>query len=68
MLKEAVYHEAHGSYAYPVSPTTLRITLRAARGDLRQVKVVYWDRYQGSGELVAVMELAAMDELFALPG
>lgn len=65
MLKEAVYHEAHGSYAYPVSPTTLRITLRAARGDLRQVKVVYWDRYQGSGELVAVMELAAMDELFA---
>ena len=47
MLKEAVYHVAHGSYAYPVGPTTLRVTLRAARGDLQQVKVIYKDRYQG---------------------
>ena len=59
MLKEAVYHVAHGSYAYPVGPTTLRVTLRAARGDLQQVKVIYKDRYQGAGEQVAVMELVA---------
>ncbi|NLM38640.1 MAG: alpha-glycosidase [Firmicutes bacterium] len=65
MLKEAVYHVAHGSYAYPVGPTTLRVTLRAARGDLQQVKVIYKDRYQGAGEQVAVMELVAVDELFA---
>lgn len=65
MLREAVYHVAHGSYAYPVGPTTLRVTLRAARGDLQQVKVIYKDRYQGAGEQVATMELVAVDELFA---
>ena len=40
-------------------------TLRAAWGDLQQVKVIYKDRYQGAGEQVAVMELVAADELFA---
>lgn len=32
MLREAVFHVAHGSYAYPAAPDTLRLTLRAAKG------------------------------------
>lgn len=63
MLREAVYHRAHGSYAYPVGPETLRITLRAGRGDLQRVAVLYWDRY-GSEPTVAELEAAAEDELF----
>lgn len=65
MLREAVYHVAHGNYAYPVSEDTLRIMLRTAKGDLQTVSVLYQDRYGGSEPFVAPMEVAAEDELFA---
>ncbi|NMB01376.1 MAG: glycoside hydrolase family 13 protein [Firmicutes bacterium] len=65
MLREAVYHVAHGSYAYPLAEDTLRVTLRAAKGDLKGVTVLYQDRYGGSEPLLAAMEVAAEDELFA---
>lgn len=65
MLREAVYHIAHGNYAYPVSEDTLRITLRTAKGDLKRVQVLYQDRYGGSDPFVATMEVAAEDELFS---
>lgn len=64
MLKEAVYHIAHGNYAYPVKPDTLRVMLRAGRGDLKRVTVIYQDRYQGSEQMLIEMEVAAQDELF----
>ena len=65
MLREAVYHVAHGSYAYPVGPDRLRLTLRAARGDLKRVAVLYWDRYGSSPTLTEEMSIAAEDELFS---
>lgn len=65
MLKEAVYHIAHGSFAYPINEDTLRLTLRAARGDLQKVAVLYQDRYGGSPPQVVAMEVAAEDELFS---
>lgn len=65
MLKEAVYHVAHGSFAYPVSEDTLRITLRAALGDLAKVTVLFQDRYQGSEPMHATMDVVAQDELFS---
>lgn len=65
MLREAVHHAAWGSYAYPVGPDTLRLTLRAARGDLKRAAVLYWDRYGSSPVLWAEMHLAAQDELFS---
>ncbi len=65
MLREAVYHIAHGNYAYPVSEDTLRITLRTAKGDLKKVQILYQDRYGGSDSFVATMEVAAEDELFS---
>ncbi len=64
MLREAVYHVAHGSYAYPVSDDTLRVTLRVAKGDLQRVTVLYQDRYGGSEPCTADLEIAAEDELF----
>lgn len=65
MLKEAVYHMAHGNYAYPVSEDTLRITLRTARADVQAVTVLYQDRYGASEPFLARMEMAAEDELFS---
>lgn len=65
MLREAVHHIAYGSFAYPVSPDTLRVTLRAARGDLKRAAVLYWDRYVTSPTKVTEMVIAAEDELFA---
>jgi cyclomaltodextrinase len=65
MLREAVFHVAHGSYAYPVADDTLRLTLRTARGDMQKVTVLYEDRYQGSEPRTAVMEVAAEDEMFS---
>ncbi len=64
MLKEAVYHIAHGNYAYPVRPDTLRVMLRAGRGDLERVTVIYQDRYQGSEQMLIDMEVTAQDEMF----
>ena len=65
MLREAVHHAAHGSYAYPVGLDTLRITLRAARGDLQRAAVLYWDRYIHAPKYTVEMSIAAEDELFA---
>lgn len=64
MLREAVYHVAHGSYAYPVAEDTLRVTLRAAKGDLQRVSVLFQDRYGGSEPFVTNLEIAAEDEMF----
>ena len=65
MLREAVYHVAHGNYAYAVSEDTLRITLRAAKGDLQSVTVLYQDRYGGSEPFATTMEVVAEDEMFS---
>ncbi len=59
-----MYHQAHGRFAYPVAPDTLRVVLRAGKGDLRQVTVVFEDRYQAAERQAQVMERAAADELF----
>src|SRR5690554_4607713 len=65
MLREAVFHVAHGSYAYPAAPDTLRLTLRAAKGDLQRAAVLYWDRYGSSAPAAAELSIAAEDELFS---
>lgn len=65
MLKEAVYHVGHGSYAYPIAEDTLRVTLRAAKGNLQSVTVLYQDRYGGSQPYTVSMEVIAEDELFS---
>lgn len=64
MEKQAMYHQAHGKYAYPVGPDTLRVVLRTKKGDLQRVTVVYQDRYPGGPEYSKVMERSAQDEMF----
>ena len=65
MLKEAVFHQPFGPYAYAVGPKQLCIRLRAKKGDLRRVTVLYADRYSPlERHEVTVMERAASDKLF----
>lgn len=65
MFKEAIHHKPFAPDAYPVGPESLRITLRAKRGDLVRAAVIYGDRYQSAGaEDVLEMEPAGEDAHF----
>ena len=46
MLKEAIYHQPYGNYAYPIGEDKLFIQLRAKRGDLEKVHVIYDERFR----------------------
>ena len=46
MLESAVYHIPYHNYAYPVNKDTLCIKLRAKKGDLEEVSVVYDGRFK----------------------
>ncbi len=45
MLKQALLHLPYDPMAYPVAEDEVEIVLRAARGDLKSVQLVYIDRY-----------------------
>lgn len=45
MLKEAIFHQPGGSYAYPLGANELRVRLRAKKGDLKLCRVWHADRY-----------------------
>lgn len=67
MNKAAVFHMAGMNYAYPVDMNTLVLRLRAARNDLKDVKVIYGSRYPRDGRApykVKDMELCGRDDLY----
>ncbi len=41
MFKEAIEHQPYGSYAYPVADDILFVQLKAKKGDLEEVNIVY---------------------------
>ncbi len=67
MNKAAVLHEAGNNFAFPIDKHTLKIRLKAAKGDLMEAKVIYGSRYpldQQDPFLVETMELVTCDELY----
>ncbi|MCL4515488.1 MAG: glycoside hydrolase family 13 protein [Firmicutes bacterium] len=66
--REAVWHQPHGAYCYPVRETELLVTLRARKGNLQSCRVFFGDRYLSwdmkSGVATREMALAESDELF----
>lgn len=67
MNKAAVFHMAGLNYAYPVDMNTLTLRLRAAKNDLKEVKVIYGSRYPRDGKVpskVKNMDLVARDDLY----
>lgn len=64
MKKEGITHHASGAYAYPVGEARLKLTLRAAKGDLRSCRVRYDDRYSMPGaERLKELKLTTSDQL-----
>lgn len=65
MNRHAIFHSPCHTSAYPAGPGCLRVTLRAARGDLRSVTALYHDRYMGPESSVREpLRLEGRDELF----
>ncbi|WP_018250244.1 alpha-glycosidase [Orenia marismortui] len=68
MLKESICHYPYGSYAYPTGEDKLFIQLRAKKGDLDKVNVIYdgrfrdWDNNQP--RYFAEMKKYSSDHLF----
>lgn len=65
MLREAIFHECGGAYAYPIAKDVLMVQLRAAKDDLREVHLIYGDRY-GSLDVTEQIQMDqyASDQLF----
>ncbi|MFT9487057.1 MAG: glycoside hydrolase family 13 protein [Tepidibacillus sp.] len=65
MLLESIFHQPYGSFAFPIDGYTLRIRIRAKKGDVEQVTVLHGDRYQPIEHDVPLrMKKVASDDLF----
>lgn len=65
VLREAIFHQCGGAYAYPVAQDCLLVQLRTAKNDIKEVQVVYGDRYRGADAVeLATMYKYASDQLF----
>jgi glycosidase len=68
LLKEAIYHKPTNSFAYSYDKETLHIRLRAKKGDLTKVYLIYGDPYvwteDGWSNATKPMTLEGSDALF----
>jgi cyclomaltodextrinase len=67
MLKEAVYHKMCSDYAYAISKEDLLIKLRTKKDDLKNVNLIYIDKYKyhiNKEIITTVMKKVASDKLF----
>lgn len=65
MLREAIFHQSGGVYAYPIARDILLVQLRTAKDDIYQVNLVFGDRYHSADAVEhLVMEKYATDQLF----
>lgn len=66
MNLHALYHQTTVPYAYPVDEDHLYVRLRAAKGDLAEVKVYYRDRYQWPAVYkIKTLKKSYADKLFS---
>lgn len=62
MIKSAITHKSYSNYIFPISQKTLKIRLIAAKNDLKEVKVIYGNRFVIDGSepyKIKKMELKA---------
>ncbi len=68
MLREAVYHRPKNNFAYAYDKETLHIRVRAKKGDLTKVYLIFGDPYQWTKEgwvnSTKPMSLEGSDDLF----
>lgn len=49
MIKSAIEHKSYSNYAFPVDENTLKLRLKTAKNDLKNVKVIYGTRFVFDG-------------------
>ncbi|MCI3927690.1 alpha-glycosidase [Paenibacillus sp. TRM 82003] len=65
MLKEAVFHRPKLNWSFAYDAETIVLRLRAKRGDMRGVSVLYGDKFEPFERMkTADMQLYVSDELF----
>lgn len=64
MVKEAVFHINTEEYVYPVNRQTLVFRIRCGKDDVRECRLVHWDRTRPDEKTVAVLDSIITDELF----
>ncbi|MFC4777449.1 glycoside hydrolase family 13 protein [Paenibacillus sp. GCM10023252] len=61
-MPASIVHHSEAPYAYPVTPTSMKLRLKVRRGGAREVVVLYRDRYVTPGtEQASSMEYAGSD-------
>lgn len=64
MNKQAIFHQPKSNYCYAYNKDTIHIRLRAAKGDLDSVILVYGDKYDWDNNRESSMEITYSDKLF----
>mgnify|MGYP006281758481 CR=1 FL=1 len=49
MIKSAIEHKSYSNFAFPVGKNSLKIRLKCAKNDLKEVKIVYGNRFVFDG-------------------
>lgn len=64
IIKEAVFHLNTEEYIYPISRRQLVVRIRTARENIKQCKMVYWDRTKPTDKREAVLQCCQREKLF----
>lgn len=67
MNMAAILHKPGQNFAYPLDKNTLKLRIKAARNELKELKVIYGSRYPIDGKApqqIKDMKLLASDELY----
>ncbi len=49
MIKSAIEHKSYSNFAFPIDENTLKLRIKAAKNDLKSVKVIYGTRFVFDG-------------------
>jgi len=49
MIKSAIEHKSYSNYAFPIDENTLKLRIKAAKNDIKSVKVIYGTRFVFDG-------------------
>lgn len=64
MNLHALYHKSQSNYSYCYDKKKIHIRLRAAKGDLDQVSLIYGDKYEWHKKQSLVMDRICSDRLY----
>ncbi|RKD22389.1 Glycosidase [Caminicella sporogenes DSM 14501] len=64
MNLQAIYHKPKSNFCYAYNENVIHIRLRAEKGDIKKVFLVYGDKYNWNEKQELVMKLTCSDDLY----